>query len=762
MLVKDIRPGASDSVCLHLTAVGNTLFFRATDGPGGNELWKSDGTAIGTVQVKNIAPGSGNSNPNYLVALGGILYFSASDSVNGNELWKSDGTSPGTVMVKDIRTGAVSSNPQELVVAGSLVFFRAFDDTGDEELWRSDGTDPGTFRLGDIWPGPTGSQPTLLTAMVSNLFFRASDGVTGHELWASDGTMPGTLMVANIGPGGANAGIQDMIAVGSTLYFDASDGAIHGNELWTSDGTGAGTMMLKDIAPGASFPGQFTAVGSVVFFTANDGSTGEELWVTDGTSGGTVIVSNINPASASSSPANLTAAAGNKLFFTATEPVTGTELWVINLKPRLPTAEPFDHLADATVLGKSNADGFTWVAAGPAGPEPLVRTGSLAMDDIEDPTGNHLELQAVAGPGARLLIESNIVSGSLYASLLLQVTDLTGLGPTGCNILGFDAVSNATSMLPDQLAGRLWLRSTAGGYNIGLTKTSSDPQDAVWDARVFTSLDSLLVVIAYRWDFDVAECSIMMDGQFQLTDTQPTPDLVSMAGPNQGGIAAFSLVQSATASMPASVRVDELNLGSSWLSVVHPGPLDYGDAPNSYHTLRVSNGPRHRIRAGWQMGADIDPDPDGMPSGIAAGDDVSDGRDDEDGVSFLTPFEPGKLAQIAVDVQVPTVSTGYVNVWVDFNANGVFGAGSIEHVVVDLPVTTGVAMPSFMVPTAAVPGPTMLRARLSSVTGLSFDGPGRTGEVEDYQIYIQMPPAVVYGGFSNAPLGIAFLTVESN
>ncbi|MGL5094852.1 MAG: hypothetical protein ACRDD1_04650, partial [Planctomycetia bacterium] len=39
--------------------VGGLLFFRANDGSGtGVELWKSDGTAAGTVLVKDIFPGA--------------------------------------------------------------------------------------------------------------------------------------------------------------------------------------------------------------------------------------------------------------------------------------------------------------------------------------------------------------------------------------------------------------------------------------------------------------------------------------------------------------------------------------------------------------------------------------------------------------------------------------------------------------------------------------------------------------------------------
>ena len=52
----------------------------------------SDGTESGTVMVKNINSGSGSSIPTYLTAVGNTLYFRAFDVTNGIELWKSDGT----------------------------------------------------------------------------------------------------------------------------------------------------------------------------------------------------------------------------------------------------------------------------------------------------------------------------------------------------------------------------------------------------------------------------------------------------------------------------------------------------------------------------------------------------------------------------------------------------------------------------------------------------------------------------------------------
>src|SRR6185295_3573578 len=104
----------------------------------GQELWRSDGTAAGTVMLKDIKPGSASSNAGNLINVNGTLFFTADDGVHGNELWKSDGTVSGTTLVKDINSvplfwtdGTYGSELLELTNVNGTLFFYEYDGFGD-------------------------------------------------------------------------------------------------------------------------------------------------------------------------------------------------------------------------------------------------------------------------------------------------------------------------------------------------------------------------------------------------------------------------------------------------------------------------------------------------------------------------------------------------------------------------------------------------------------------------------------------------------
>ena len=174
--------------------------------------------------------------------------------------------------------------------------------------------------------------------------------------------------------------------------------------------------------------------------------------------------------------------------------------------------------------------------------------------------------------------------------------------------------------------------------------------------------------------------------------------------------------------------------------------FDYGDAPDnpdvipSYPTLHSSNGARHLVSVladGFvlKLGPNIDTELDGQPTALASGDDSMGPYDDEDGVIFLTPLQPGLSAGIEVEAS----GQGRLDVWVDFNLNGSW-LDSGEQIFVSEPLAAGINPLNFTVPAAAIPGKTFIRFRFSSQGGLLPTDTAKDGEVEDYIVKIEEGP----------------------
>ncbi|MEQ1745708.1 MAG: ELWxxDGT repeat protein, partial [Saprospiraceae bacterium] len=135
--------------------------------------------------------------------------------------------------------------------------------------------------------------------------------------------------MANINPTATTGSSpSNMTKLGSIILFSANDGT-NGSELWKSDGTAAGTSMVKDINPsGNSSPNNFVVMGGFVYFTANDGTIGGALWRSNGTLAGTTLVKDINPATSSSSFISQLTAIGTKLYFRGDDGTNGEEPWI--------------------------------------------------------------------------------------------------------------------------------------------------------------------------------------------------------------------------------------------------------------------------------------------------------------------------------------------------------------------------------------------------------------------------------------------------
>ncbi len=375
-LVKDINPTphSADARPGNFAAFAGRAVFAA-ERDGDRELWSSDGTEAGTVQLADVCAGDCLSDPRllastpigafYLMAQGsserelwltrGVagdpvrlaaglfapeviraafvpqlqrVFFSAITVAHGRELWSSDGTAAGTRLV-DIRPGPLSSAPTGLVAFKGKLFFFANDGKG-YALWTSDGTAGGTRLVKR--PTATGNLLGPLVALDRSLVFFAGTAGKGSELWRSDGTPAGTNFFAETVKGPGSPTVLSYQALPSKLYLALETPNV-GQELWVTDGTPKGTRSLTAFArrdafmyestPLYLFPG---SLGGRFVFSADDGSHGAEPWITDGTVKGTRLLSDICPG-ACGSLSWIVGQAGERLLINATDGGRGFELW---------------------------------------------------------------------------------------------------------------------------------------------------------------------------------------------------------------------------------------------------------------------------------------------------------------------------------------------------------------------------------------------------------------------------------------------------
>ncbi|AXE18314.1 hypothetical protein DR864_11430 [Runella rosea] len=329
---------------------GLTFFgwmFETTNPNQSGHLLKTDGTENGTVSLAkvtlpNVGDGYANEMNNTSLKTPTHLYFEGSSNDASNirqtDLWKSDGTAAGTVKFKSFAVGSVNSNGnglhnydiQNMVFANGLVFFTMSDATNSKvDLWKTDGTEAGTVRLYE------GCIPEL--APYNNYVYYFIKGVADqfgnipYTLRRHNGTSGG--FVKNFATTSSNAtNIPRFFGVVNNQLLFSADGTIvlnsnnvnSGMELWRTDGTNAGTTIVKDINPEttSTFPdpfgggkssitygtqdhpsfgnikisalnSRFIIYNNTLYFGADDGANGRELWKSDGTETGTILIKNI-------------------------------------------------------------------------------------------------------------------------------------------------------------------------------------------------------------------------------------------------------------------------------------------------------------------------------------------------------------------------------------------------------------------------------------------------------------------------------------
>lgn len=401
-LIKDLNisvAGASSNPT-NFIDINGVVYFTADDGIHGIELWKTDGTAVGTKMVKDINEGNSGSSPNNLVNFNGTLFFSADNGINGQELWKSDGSSLGTVLVKDINTGANSSSPRGFINANGTLFFVAHHEDTGFELWKSDGTFIGTSLVKDIRNGSDSSFgfPLSIHNLNGTIIFFADDGIHGTELWKSDGTEQGTTILKDIAEGNSSSILGSLVhiygPINGIVFFRADDGNT-GTELWKTDGTTNGTVMVKDISTGSlgSLPRQFIAINNTFYFVARDQNNGTNIWISDGTEQGTSLVSSYISGTSVFFPQKYYTNVNGVLYIGFSSDNNYAEVWKYDT-----------FSSDAAKLVKT-----IYVGSSPEAPKELINAnGTLYFVANDGVSGTELWLSDGTNTGTKIAADINI------------------------------------------------------------------------------------------------------------------------------------------------------------------------------------------------------------------------------------------------------------------------------------------------------------------------------------------------------------------
>ncbi|MCA9201359.1 MAG: hypothetical protein KDA87_27655, partial [Planctomycetales bacterium] len=180
--------------------------------------------------------------------------------------------------------------------------------------------------------------------------------------------------------------------------------------------------------------------------------------------------------------------------------------------------------------------------------------------------------------------------------------------------------------------------------------------------------------------------------------------------------------------------------------------------------MHADNGARHVLSNVALLGAGVTADSDGAPTPAA------DGDLNDDGVIIGTGTATSGLfnRNIFTPIDITMSSPGYVDAWIDFNADGDWDDPG-EQILRGARFTADTLTQTFMVTvptTAPVPATattTFARFRSSSVGRLEATGLAVDGEVEDYQVTIVpgTPPTAVNDSYTLNEDGI-LVTTDAN
>lgn len=225
-----------------------------------------------------------------MIALDDVAYFAGYDNLNGTELWKTDGTAGGTLMVKDIFTGVTngitnSSAPSKFRKVGNEIFFFAYGQKYSKGLWKTDGTELGTQLIKEVCSGNSYCLEGFLNVLTNKLTWVSNSSGSGLEPWTSDGTTTGTHILKDIWEGPASSQNftysfpQKLFFSDADYTFFSADDGVSGKEVYRLNNSTQEVVQVLDLVKGSSGsnPSIIYAVKNHLLVVAQDSAENTSL-----------------------------------------------------------------------------------------------------------------------------------------------------------------------------------------------------------------------------------------------------------------------------------------------------------------------------------------------------------------------------------------------------------------------------------------------------------------------------------------------------
>ena len=519
------------------------------------------------------------------------------------------------------------------------------------------------------------------------------------DTWVSSGT----LALSGVGSLAASAHL--VVSGGATLDATArTDGTLRLVAGQTLSGFGAVAGKVAATNGAAIAPG-VDGVGSLIFNNtvnliggqaqlkisktgatpANSSLTG----ITTLTCGGTLVVTNLGPDA-------LTAGDTFKLFYATTYAGAFTNF---NL-PTLATNLAWD-------TSKVAVNGNLAVFA----PVVITNQPSGVVTNAGNPVSFTVGADGSPTLGYQWRFNGTNLAGGTLPTLTLTNVSAANTGNYTVVVTNFaSSVTSSVAVLT---------------VNVPVTITNSPASVTVYvnSNAVFNVGSGGTPAPAFQWQFNGTNLVGATVASYSVTGAQPT---------NEGNYTVIvTNVTGSVTSAPAGLSLYR----------------EFSRAPLPYPSLLASNGARHLIVPGFQLGATNVATTDARTN--AAG---------EDGVTFITASQAGQVTT----VRVVASASGYLNAWLDGNTNGSW-ADAGDQIITNFALAGGTNTLNFTVPAnASATAGTWARFRFSSATNLTAVGEAPDGEVEDYLIAISGLSLAYTAGTNGSLGGVTLQTVSYN